>query len=352
MNAYLILENGKVFKGKSIGATGEVICELVFNTAMTGQQDILSDSVYAGQGIVMTYPLIGNYGFEPVKNYVKENTLSAFIVRETARKNSNFDSKSDASEFLSKCGVMAVCDVDTRAITKILRESGTMNAMVTTNPDFNVEEILPKIKAYKVGDAVSKASTGKTYSVGEGKKVVLIDMGSKGTIVDSLIKRGCEVTVVPYNTKAEDIIKLAPCGVVVSNGGGDPKNCKETIEALAELLKTDIPMFGISLGHQLIALAAGADTYKLKYGHHGSSQPVKDMKTGEVYVTSQGHGYAVSEESLDKNKALVTYKNLNDSTVEGVEYTGKKVFTVQFIPVSSPGPRDTDKLFDKFVDMI
>lgn len=349
MNAYLILENGKVFEGTSVGCTDQVIFEMVFNTSMTGYQEVMTDKSYIGQGVVMTYPLIGNCGVI-CDSKPEDSRVSAVIVREIARAGSNFrGDDNDTSEFMAKYNVAGICGVDTRALTKILRESGTMNAMITTNPDFVIEEILPVIKAFKIENPVKDASTKEIYTSGDGRNVVVIDMGSPAVPVKLLNENNFKATVVPYNTSFNEIIKLAPMGIVVTNGPGNPKDCTETIETLKEIIKTDIPVLGVSLGHQLIALAAGADTAKLKYGHHGANHPVKEIESGEVYITSQNHIYTVVSDSVDESVAKISYINVNDKSVEGMKYVGKKIYTTQFLPETSVGPRNANKVFDKFV---
>ncbi len=353
MNAYLILENGKVFEGKSIGSTAQVIFEMVFNTSMTGYQEVLTDKSYVGQGVVMTYPLIGNCGVIGNCSKPDDSRVSAVIVREIAREGSNFrGDDNDTTKYLAEYNVTGICDVDTRALTKILRESGTINAMITTNPDFNIEEVLKEIKAFSIGNAVKKSSTEKAYTIGEGRNVVVIDMGSTEVPVKLITDNNFKVTVVPFDTSAEEIIKLAPMGIVVSNGPGDPKECTETIATLKEIIKTNIPVFGISLGHQLLALAVGAETAKLKYGHHGANHPVKEVDTGNVYITSQNHSYVVLADTIDKNIAQVKYINVNDKSVEGMEYIGKKIYSTQFLPETSTGPRNQNKMFEKFLAVL
>ena len=349
MKAYLILEDGNVFEGESVGANKEVVSEFVFNTSMTGYVEVLTDPSYAGQSVVMTYPLIGNYGVcledqESSKPYVE-----GFVVNELARLGSNIDLK----DYLIEHDIPCIQGIDTRHLTKIIRNKGCMNGMITTNENYNLEEVLPKIKEYTVSGVVKKV-TCKEKSVlnGDGFKVALLDFGAKKNIARSLNNRGCEVTIYPAETKAEEILASNPDGIMLSNGPGDPKECTEIIEELKKLYASDVPMFAICLGHQLMALATGADTHKLKYGHRGANHPVKDLKTGRVYISSQNHGYVVDETTLDPNVAKPAFENVNDKTNEGLEYVGKNIFTVQFHPEACAGPQDTAYLFDRFIDMM
>ncbi|PWJ51097.1 carbamoyl phosphate synthase small subunit [Faecalicatena contorta] len=352
MKAFLILEDGTVFTGKSIGSKKEMISEIVFNTSMTGYLEVLTDPSYAGQAVVMTYPLIGNYGITPDMES-KKAWPDGYIVRELSRMPSNFRCEKTIQDFLEEQDVPGIADVDTRALTKILREKGTMNGMITTNENYNMEEILPKLKSYKVGDVVSKVTCSEKYVLeGNGKKVALLDLGAKNNIANSLNNCGCEVTVYPAHTTAEEIISANPDGIMLSNGPGDPADCISIIEEIKKLYHTDIPIFAICLGHQLMALASGAATHKLKYGHRGGNHPVKDLRTGRVYISSQNHGYVVDDKSMDSNTAVPAFVNVNDGTNEGLEYKGKQIFTVQFHPEACPGPKDSDYLFERFMDMM
>ena len=352
MKAFLILEDGTVFEGKHIGSDKDMISEIVFNTSMTGYLEVLTDPSYAGQAVVMTYPLIGNYGVTPDMES-KKAWPDGYIVRELSRMSSNFRCEKTLQEFLKEQDIPAIADVDTRALTQVLREKGTMNGMITINENYNLEEILPKLKTYQVGDVVSKATCSEKYVLpGSGKKVALLDLGAKNNIANSLNKRGCEVTVYPAHTTAEEIISAHPDGIMLSNGPGDPADCISIIEEIKELYQTNIPVFAICLGHQLMALALGASTYKLKYGHRGGNHPVKDLKTGRVYISSQNHGYVVDDKSMDSNIAVPAFVNVNDKTNEGLEYKGKNIFTVQFHPEACPGPQDSGYLFDRFMDMM
>ena len=353
MKAFLILEDGHVFTGRSIGSTREAVSEIVFNTSMTGYLEVLTDPSYAGQAVVMTYPLIGNYGicYEDMES--KRPWPDGYIVRELSRMPSNFRSQGTIQEFLEKNEIPGICGIDTRALTQLLREKGTMNGMITRREDFDLEEILPKLKAYSPTGVVM-ATTCKEREVlpGDGYKVALLDLGAKKNIGDSLHKRGCEVIIYPADTKAEDILAANPDGIMLSNGPGDPKECTEIIKEIKKLYDSNVPIFAICLGHQLMALANGLDTHKMKYGHRGGNHPVKDLKTGRVYITSQNHGYVVDTDKLDPKVAVPAFVNVNDGTNEGLSYTGKNIFTVQYHPEACPGPQDSAYLFDRFLDMM
>ena len=353
MKAFLILEDGHVFTGRSIGSTREAVSEIVFNTSMTGYLEVLTDPSYAGQAVVMTYPLIGNYGicYEDMES--ERPWVDGFIARELSRMPSNFRSEDTIQNFLEKNDIPGICGIDTRALTKILRESGTMNGMITTDENYNMDEVMKKLKAYSTGDEVSKVSCReKKVLPGDGYKVALLDLGAKKNIARSLNERGCEVTIYPSSTTAEEIISSRPDGIMLSNGPGDPKACVQVIKEIRKLYETEIPIFAICLGHQLMALATGADTFKLKYGHRGGNHPVKDMETGRVYISSQNHGYAVDPESLDPQVAVPAFTNVNDGTNEGLKYVGKNIFTVQYHPEACPGPQDSSYLFDRFLKMM
>ena len=353
MKAYLILEDGSVYEGENVGACKEAVSEIVFNTSMTGYLEVMTDPSYAGQAVVMTYPLIGNYGIchEDMESY--RPWIDGLIVRELSEVASNFRNEDSIQNFLIKNNIPCICGIDTRDLTKRLREHGTMNGFITVDSSFVVEKILQRIKEYSVKGVVKRTSTKEAYSLpGKGKRVVLIDFGAKKNIARQLQKRGCEVIVVPCDTKAKEILKLKPDGIMLSNGPGDPKENVDIIKEIKKLYDTDIPIFAICLGHQLMALATGANTYKLRYGHRGGNHPVKDLETGRTYISSQNHGYAVDESTLDKNICVPAFVNVNDGTNEGLRYINKKIFTVQYHPEACPGPRDSSYLFDKFIKMM
>lgn len=353
MKAYLILEDGSVYEGENVGAFREAVSEIVFNTSMTGYLEVMTDPSYAGQAVVMTYPLIGNYGicYDDMESY--RPWIDGLIVRELSEVASNFRNEDSIQNFLIKNNIPCICGIDTRDLTKRLREHGTMNGFITVDSSFVVEKILQRIKEYSVKGVVKRTSTKEAYSLpGKGKRVVLIDFGAKKNIARQLQKRDCEVIVVPCDTKAKEILKLKPDGIMLSNGPGDPKENADIIEEIKKLYDTDIPIFAICLGHQLMALATGANTYKLRYGHRGGNHPVKDLETGRTYISSQNHGYAVDESTLDKSVCVPAFVNVNDGTNEGLRYINKKIFTVQYHPEACPGPRDSSYLFDKFIKMM
>lgn len=357
MKAFLILEDGTVFTGISIGSTKEIISEIVFNTSMTGYLEVLTDPSYAGQAVVMTYPLIGNYGITPDMESQKP-WPAGFIVRELSRIPSNFRSVGTIQDFLVEQDIPGISGIDTRALTKILREKGAMNGMITTNENFDLDKIMPAIKAYQIGDVVSRVTCQEKQVLsslpakGTGKKVALLDFGAKKSISKALHNRGCEVMIYPASTPAKEILSWNPDGIMLSNGPGDPKKCTNIIKEIKKLYDSDCPIFAICLGHQLMALAAGADTHKMKYGHRGGNHPVKDLETGRVYISSQNHGYVVDTDNLDPEIAVTAFINVNDETNEGLKYTGKNIFTVQFHPEACPGPDDSGYLFDRFMNMM
>ena len=353
MKAYLILEDGTVFTGTSIGSEREVISEIVFNTSMTGYLEVLTDPSYAGQAVVMTYPLIGNYGICHKDMESAKPWPDGYIVRELSRIPSNFRSEDTIQNFLKEHDIPGICGIDTRALTKILREKGTMNGMITTKEYTDFSEPIKRMKEYTVTGVVLKTTTKETYVLpGNVKKVALLDYGAKRNIARSLNQRGCEVTVYPADTPAEKVLAGKPDGIMLSNGPGDPKENTAIIREVKKLYESDVPIFAICLGHQLMALANGMDTHKLKYGHRGGNHPVKDLETGRVYISSQNHGYVVDTDNLDPTVAVPAFVNVNDSTNEGLKYVGKNIFTVQYHPEACPGPLDSGYLFDRFLKMM
>ena len=353
MKAFLILEDGHVFTGTSIGSRKEIISEIVFNTSMTGYLEVLTDPSYAGQAVCMTYPLIGNYGICYEDTESLRPWPDGYIVREVSRTASNFRSEDTIQNFLKRFDIPGIAGIDTRALTRLLREKGTMNGMITTNEQYNLEEILPRLRAYNTGNVVERVTCSeKSVLKGGGKKVALLDLGAKNNIARSLHQRGCQVTIYPASTLAEEILADRPDGIMLSNGPGDPKECTQIIQEIRKLYQSDVPIFAICLGHQLMALATGADTKKMKYGHRGGNHPVKDLETGRVYISSQNHGYVVDTDNLDPQVAVPAFVNVNDGTNEGLKYTGKNIFTVQFHPEACPGPQDSGYLFDRFMKMM
>ena len=349
---YLVLENGQIFEGKSFGAEGEITGEIVFSTAMTGYLETITDPSYFGQIVVQTFPLIGNYGVIPSDFESDRPYLKAYVVREWCQEPSNFRCEGNLDTFLKDMNVIGLYDIDTRQLTKIIREYGVMNAKITKSID-NIDEIIKELKGYKIVDAVKGATCKemKVFNENGEKHVVLMHFGEKANIQRELIKRGCKVTVVPSYTKASEILAMNPDGIMLSNGPGDPAENVEVIEEIKALVESKTPIFGICLGHQLTALSQGATTSKLKYGHRGGNQPVKETATGRVYITSQNHGYAVNADSLPENAEL-SWVNVNDGTCEGVSYKNAPVYTVQFHPEACGGPQDTMFLFDKFINVM
>ena len=358
MEAYLILEDGTVFAGRPVGARQEVIAEIVFNTSMTGYLEVLTDPSYAGQTIVMTYPLIGNYGVSRRDMESEVPAAKGWITRELSRLPSSWRAEDTIQQFLEKHRISGITGVDTRALTRHLRSRGTMNGCITTRK-YRREEmaaLLQRIRSYRIEHAVDGVSTKRSYCLrpaGETRcRVAVLDLGLKQNILQSLLRRGCEVQVFPADTSAEEILKERPDGILLTNGPGDPKDNPERIRQIRILMDSGTPLFAICLGHQLAALAAGGDTYKLKYGHRGGNHPVKNLATGRVYISAQNHGYAVDADSLDPSVAAESYRNVNDGTNEGLVYAGRPVRTVQFHPEAKPGPVDTAFLFDEFVEMM
>ena len=353
MKAYLILEDGTVFAGTSIGSTREVISEIVFNTSMTGYLEVLTDPSYAGQAVVMTYPLIGNYGICHADMESGQPWPDGYIVRELSRIPSNFRSEDTIQNFLKIHDIPGISGIDTRALTKILREKGTMNGMITTTEYADLSEPIRRMKEYQVTGVVLRTTTKEKYVLeGPGKRVALMDYGAKRNIARSLNERGCQVTVYPADTPAETVLADHPDGIMLTNGPGDPQENVQIIEEVKKLYQSDVPIFAICLGHQLMALANGMRTYKLKYGHRGGNHPVKDLETGRAYISSQNHGYVVDTSNLDPSVAVPAFVNVNDGTNEGLKYTGKNIFTVQYHPEACPGPQDSGYLFDRFMKMM
>ena len=364
--AFLILSDGTLFEGTAIGAKGKTIGETVFTTGMTGYIETLTDPSYYGQIVTQSFPLIGNYGvinedFESKKSFVR-----GYIIREECDKPSNFRCEDTLDNFLKNQGIIGISGIDTRALVKKIRESGVMNGMIISGKyaenlqktDFAGEQFsdeLEQIKSYKIKDALKHVSFPENKpnadSPAANKKVVLVDFGAKANIQRELEKRNCSVTVVPYDTTAEKIFSLNPDGVMLSNGPGDPAENTEVIKEIKKICDKKIPVFGICLGHQMLALSQGAETKKLKYGHRGGNHPVKNLETGRVYITSQNHGYAVESNTLPQN-AKESFINVNDGTCEGVNYTDMPAFSVQFHPEACGGPHDTNFLFDDFVKLM
>lgn len=351
--AYLLLANGQIFEGKSCGAKGTVVGEVVFTTGLTGYQETLTDPSYYGQIVTQTFPLIGNYGVNGSDNESAKSYVSGYIVREWCEQPSNFRCEGNVNDFLKEHNIIGICNIDTRRLTRMIREVGVMNGVITTEDVYSKkDELMAQIKAFTVKDAVKSVTNSEvlTYEPENKKyKVVLFDFGYKRNIRQELVKRGCEVVVVPADTTAEEIKKIAPNGIMFSNGPGDPAENVQIIENIKEIQKLNIPIFGICLGHQLMALANGGKTEKLKYGHRGANQPVIDLESGLTYVTSQNHGYAVIGDSIDSSVGHVSHINANDKTCEGIRYTSANAFTVQFHPEAHGGPLDTAYLFDEFV---
>ena len=353
-NRKLVLEDGAEYYGTGFGHTGDAVCEIVFNTSMVGYQEIISDPSYTYQAVVMTYPLIGNYGIADEDYETKTPTIGGLIVREYNDLPSNFRYTKTLSEVMEEYKIPGLAGIDTRKLTRSIRDLGSRRGIIT-NADTPADAAVEKIKNTPVPhDAVARVSCKKRwYSRTANAKynVVAIDCGIKLNIIRSLNVRGCNVTVMPYNTSAAEVEKMKPDGIFLSNGPGDPEDVIPVID-LVKKLKGRYPIFGICLGHQMICLACGAKTYKLKFGHRGGNHPVKNLETGKIEITSQNHSYAVDEKSLENTELRVTHINLLDNTVEGVRDERSKMFSVQYHPESAPGPQDSAYLFDKFTSLM
>ncbi len=355
MKATLILENGRTFVGESIGSTADCVCEMVFNTSMVGYQEILTDPSYAGQGVVMSYPLIGNYGVNGEDNESRRPWADAFIVRRLSDRGSNFRCEGTLDAYLKQHNITGLQGIDTRALTKILRNQGSMNGMITCAEEIDMPAVMEQLKAYRVSGTVERVTTPEPvhYPVDEPKfRVALLDIGEKRNMANCLNRRGCDVTLLPAHTTAAEILSAGYDGLMLSNGPGDPADNVDIISEVRKLYESDLPIFAVCLGHQVMALATGATTEKLAYGHRGANHPVRDIRAGRVFITSQNHGYVVKNDTVNPDVAEISHVNVNDNTCEGLRYKNKRIFTVQFHPEASPGPKDTEYLFDRFLEMM
>ena len=351
--AFLTLEDGKTFEGDLFGVKTDVIGEVVFNTGMTGYQEVLTDPSYHGQIVTMTYPLVGNYGVNSQDPESAHPQVKGFIVRELCDFPNNFFSEGELDDYLIKNGISGICNIDTRALTRVVREEGVMRGMISEKKPSS--EQLTAISRYTCKNPVDTVTVKEPYIYNIKKKeakfkVAVLDFGLKRNILRSLDKRACHLTVLPARTLPEDILNADYDGLMLTNGPGDPEDNVEVIKNI-QVLMGKIPIFGICLGHQLLALAKGATTSKLKYGHRGANHPVKDLAKDRVYITSQNHGYTVNKDNLPKGM-IISHLNWNDSTIEGIIYEDMPVFSVQFHPEAAPGPEDTAYLFDEFIDLM
>jgi carbamoyl-phosphate synthase small subunit len=367
--AILALEDGSLFRGVAIGATGNTSGEVVFNTSMTGYQEILTDPSYARQIVTLTYPHIGNTGVNSEDEESTNIWASGLVIRDLPLLASSFRSEKSLSEYLQQRNIIGIADIDTRRLTRILREKGAQNGCIIAGDEIDEAKALELAKAFpglKGMDLAKEVTTDKSYEWTEGtwklgqghsspeKKafnVVAYDYGVKRNILRMLVDRGCKLTVVPAETPAADVLAMNPDGIFLSNGPGDPEPCDYAIDAIQQILKTDIPVFGICLGHQLLALASGAKTLKMKFGHHGANHPVQNLADGTVMITSQNHGFAADEASLPAN-IKVTHKSLFDGSLQGIHLTDKPAFSFQGHPEASPGPTDAAPLFDHFIELM
>ena len=384
MKSYLILADGSVFPGERFGADREVICEMVFNTGLTGYLELLTDASYVGQGIVMSSPLIGNYGVFTEQGEAARPWAEALVVRDLTEVISDGRDAEDLDAYLKRHGIPAIRGIDTRALTLRLREHGTMNGMITGGEQYDLDECLPRIAAYVNRSPVARVSRrqvkfypagsfGRQHRpAGQGRppdemvelpwevdpsvqtryRVAVLDFGLKQNIIWNLTRRGCEVTVYPWDTPAETLLSASPDGILLSNGPGDPVDCSPILANIRAIYEAAIPTLAICLGHQLLALATGAGTRRLKYGHRGVNHPVKDLAADRVYITSQNHGYVVIDESVDTAVAQISHLHVNDGSVEGLRYAARPIISVQYHPEGAPGPQDSEYLFDDFLALI
>ncbi|TGG94155.1 glutamine-hydrolyzing carbamoyl-phosphate synthase small subunit [Natronospirillum operosum] len=369
--AILALADGSIFRGTAIGADGATTGEVVFNTAMTGYQEILTDPSYAQQIVTLTYPHIGNTGVNAEDEECDQLWAKGLIIRDLPLLVSNFRSEENLQDYLRRHNTVAIADIDTRRLTRVLREKGSQNGCIMTGAEASEADAIVQAQAapsLKGMDLAREVSTSDSYqwrsgvwALGEGHPtleeaslpyhVVAWDYGVKRNILRMLVSRGCRVTVVPAQTPASDVLAMQPDGIFLSNGPGDPEPCDYAITAIREVLKSDIPVFGICLGHQLLALAAGARTEKMKFGHHGANHPVQDLESGRVMITSQNHGFAVAEDSLPDN-VVPTHRSLFDQSLQGIRLTDRAAFSFQGHPEASPGPQDVAPLFDRFIALM
>ncbi len=357
MKALLALEDGTVFHGKTFAGDGEVSGEVVFNTSMTGYQEVLTDPSYKGQIVTMTYPLIGNYGINSEDIESEKIQVEGFVVREYEPLPSNWRSQESLADYLNHQRIIGIEGIDTRALTRHIRLAGAMKGVISTQ-DLDVSSVVKKAASSHglVGrDLIKRVTCNKQYEWPQEKevryKVVALDCGMKFNIARSLAKRGCHVTIMPAHSSAEEIRAIGPDGVLISNGPGDPEPITYTVDAVKSLIP-DYPIFGICLGHQLLGMAFGGKTYKLKFGHHGSNHPVKNLLTGKVEITAQNHGFCVDIDSIKDPEIEITHINLNDKTLEGMRHRSLPVFSVQYHPEASPGPHDSSYLFDDFIELM
>ncbi|PHM61853.1 glutamine-hydrolyzing carbamoyl-phosphate synthase small subunit [Xenorhabdus ishibashii] len=371
-SAILVLEDGTQFHGRAIGAEGVAVGEVVFNTSMTGYQEILTDPSYSRQIVTLTYPHIGNVGINAADEESPAIQAQGLVIRDLPLVTSNFRSEENLSDYLKRHNIVAIADIDTRKLTRLLREKGAQNGCIIAGHETDAQIALEKAKAFpglKGMDLAKEVTTTQSYQWVQGSwtledglpearkeqelpyHIVAYDFGVKRNILRMLVDRGCRVTVVPAKTPADEVLKMAPDGIFLSNGPGDPEPCDYAIEAIKTFLNTEIPVFGICLGHQLLALASGAKTVKMKFGHHGGNHPVKDLDRNVVMITAQNHGFAVDESSLPAN-LRVTHKSLFDGTLQGIHRTDKPAFSFQGHPEASPGPHEAASLFDHFIELI
>lgn len=353
--AYLLLQDGTLFEGTAIGKEGTTIGEVVFSTSMVGYQEALTDPSNYGTLLVQTFPLIGNYGINKYSNESDKTHLNGYIIREICDVPSNFRCEDTLQGFMEKNNVVGICDIDTRKLTRLIREKGVMNAMLTTTKIDDISKAIEEIKSFKIEKAIETTSCKKqtVYNAENGKyNVALLDLGTKKSLIEAFTMRDCNVAVLPYTTSSQEIIDMKPDAIVVSDGAGDPCENVDIIKTVNELIKANVPMFGIGLGHQIIALANKASVKKMHYGHRGANQPVVNLENSRTYITTQNHGYIVDDATIDNSICEVTFKNANDKTCEGLSYKDAPVYSVQFTPDATQSMLSTSYVYDKLIAMI
>ncbi len=351
--AYLVLEDGTVFEGESFGAEGEVIGEVVFQTSMVGYQETLTDPSNAGLMVMMTYPLIGNCGINDEDNESEKPVLKGLIIKEPSLNPNNFRCRGKLEDYLKKHNIITLTGIDTRALTRKIRSEGVMNGAITFDANFDYENRKDELKAYKVGAVIDSICCDEKYTVGNGKyKVAMLDLGAKRSIIETVAAYDCTVTVYPAVASADEILADKPDGIILSNGPSDPMECPVQIETAKKLLESNVPVMGICLGHLILAIAAGAKTKKMKFGHRGANQPVKDLASGRTYITSQNYGYTVDGDSIDEKVIKVSHINVNDQAIEGLEYVNRPAFSMAFHPGSVPGAHSTKYMLERFIEMM
>ncbi|MBQ3553430.1 MAG: carbamoyl phosphate synthase small subunit [Clostridia bacterium] len=351
--AYLVLEDGTVFEGESFGAEGETIGEVVFTTGMVGYQEELTDPAFSGMIVMRTYPLTGNYGVNSEDNESDKTSVRGLIIKEAALCPNNFRSEGTIEDYLVKNNIIAITGIDTRALTRKLRDEGAMNGMITTDSNFDFEKRKDEIKAYEISADMKEYSTKEIDTKGNGTyKVAVLDIGTKHSLIENLIAHDMTVTVYPADASAEEILKRSPDGIVISDGTGNPKDYEGILDTVKELLTSKLPMMGVGMGHLLMAKASGASLLKMKFGHRGANQPVKDLASGRTYITTQNHGYVVDKDSVPTDVMEISHININDESVEGLRFLNQKAYTMAFSPDAARGVHTTEYMVSRLTEMM